>query len=714
MKSYLLILFSFWTVESFAQQEGFVFSVASDQGNLIRYWPNVSNSEELAEVLDNTRSFTISRAQISKGELKFTEIETVSFPRQSNHFKENVQEADLTELKRLLKLSSDEDLDNFLVSKYDPGAFSVFMEMKPEFLLAFGLGILDKNVQKGEFYEYEVVREDKKGNKASWGSTSLFAKEGNMELEKVSMKLDTVMAADSTVRFKWQVEIPDFTAIDFRNLADSVADGMGRLKTYSGASARSGALAVFNRYALNTVNTSFGIYYKVNEEKEWRFWEKQIAGSDNSKAGNFIDVSIPCNTEDFVQAVIVPYDFVLNKGTKSEIASGYAISINSVELIYGVNARDSVNSIVLSWKQLPEKPYYSAIVISKSNDQNEPEQIAIISPRDSSFTDHKIFPAGTIFSYYVQPIFSSGNYMQWDKPATVTHSCTTFSKPAIPYGLKIIEEDHALKLSWDGAEDEAFHSYHVFRGVNPNELNLISGNVNEREFRDSITNLSSRITYYYAVMAMNIMQDTSSHSELASFMISKNEAILSPPVVNFQVVNRELYLSWDNIKQNDVEIEGYILQKDTGSGFKTLHPSVLEGNIFVDKEFSPAVQNNYRVASVSIKGDTSRFSPSTALRKLELPETINPVTEITVANLQSTIRITWPGLISDGNVSGYKVYRRIPEDSEFKQIGSTSLGQFEFEDREIINDKTYVYAVTAVNNLNKESEITEEKTIYRD
>jgi hypothetical protein len=715
MRKIKLFIFCFFSIHAWAQHGGSVWSVASDKGNLIRFWPNASNSQELLKNMAATRSFSIRKAQIIKGELKYEEITSVSFPRTRSHFEEHLTEKDFNDLKTIINTPSNEEFDAFLASNYDIGALAMLMEIKPNFLLAFGLGVVDKNVEKGEFYDYEVIREDIQGNSINWGTTSLFAKEGNLEIQRVSVKLDTIMPNDSTVRFKWQVNIPDYTDLDFQKMADSVDREMGKFKTYTQENAdRSGAIAIFNRYGLNSLNTSFWVYYKVNEEKEWKFFEKQIAGADSSKAGLFVDISIPCNPEDFIQAIVVPHDFVENRGNKSEIASAYAITINSVELIYGINARDSVNAIVLSWKQLPEKPYYAGIEISRSMDQNNPEVLQVVSPRDSSYTDMQIFPAGTIFSYYIRPIFLGVNELKWDKPATVTHSCTTFSKPSIPYGLKIIEEGETVKLSWDGVEDGAFHSYHIMRGVNPNQLNLISGEVLEKEFRDSIKNLSSRLTYYYSVMAMNLMQDTSSYSEVAAITIHKKEPVLAPPAVNFRVINKDLYLTWDDVKRNDNQIKGYLLQKDIGEGFTSLHKAFLEGNMFIDENFSPEDESHYRVASVSIVGDTSEFSPTTTLRKLDISVNILSVTNIALDNLTNKIRITWPSIISSANIQGFKVYRRLPEETNFTAIGSTTLNKFEYEDLNVSNGKTYVYAVTAINAKEQESEITEEKTIYKE
>lgn len=713
MKTYLLLFFSILYLNAFSQSKGTVYAVTSEKGNVIRYWPNVQNPEELTAVMASTRKFIIRRSEMGTGDLKYSEIGAVNFPRTAADFTSRVATEDYAELKRLLSLTSDSEIDTYLATKFDVEKFSLFMEIKHEFLLAFGLGFLDQNVKKGEFFEYEVIREDTNGNQETWGNTALFAKEGNVELERVKIALDTTMAGDSAVNFRWKVGIPDFTAIDFQKLADSSGTDMKRLKTYRGNSGYREALTIFNRYSLNSVNTSFSVYYRVNDEKEWRFHEKQIPGSDSAKTGNFVNSTIYCNPEDYVEAVIVPQDFMNNKGSRSEVASAYAITVNSVKLIYGVNARDSVNAIVLNWEELPNKPYYSGISISKSSGQKEKQLVEILPPGADQFVDTKIFPVGTQFSYYVEPVFAQVNHIQQLKPATVIHSCTTFSKPSVPYGLKMVADGNLAKLSWEADEDAAFYSYHVLRGTHPKKLSLISGHVHEKEFSDTIAHMSSRLTYYYAVMSMNVMQDTSHHSPVISFVPSKKEVVKSPPMVSFQVINKKIYLSWDDVKRNDVEIAGYVLQKDEGAGFSTLHSGVLEANIFIDEKFDPSTDSHYSVASVSIKGDTSHFSPSTTLRQLNTPSGINPVTDIVLTNLKNSVRVAWPGILA-GSISKFKIYRRVPDEAEFKFLNKVSTGTFEFEDKDVKKGQIYVYTVTAVNDQNKESEFSEEQTIFKE
>src|SRR5690606_21329640 len=114
------------------------------------------------------------------------------------------------------------------------------------------------------------------------------------------------------------------------------------------------------------------------------------------------------------------------------------------------------------------------------------------------------------------------------------------------------------------------------------------------------------------------------------------------------------------------------------------------------------------VASVSVRGDTATFSPVVTIGgPLPEPE-VMPVTEIEAINLSKSVRITWPAVFS-GSIDRYKIYRRLPEDPQFREIGSRGVGQAEFEDTEVTPGKVYVYSVTAVSLKGKESRIITER-----
>lgn len=700
----LVGLFLFISNLVFGQTDspGTVWSIASEQGNIIRYWPN---AEDRAGVLAQVDRFCILKAKVSMNELRYDTVGVVSFPRTVADFKKHLSPQDYQEWVSLH--SSEAKLIQHLQGAMDWESAVLLTELKYEFLLAYGLGFMDTEVKKGEYYQYRVYAVDKKGNTQLWGTTSLFAKEGNFELERVSIKKDTVLATETRAQFRWNVEIPSFTSLDFPAMEDSLKKNLQKLKTFKNGKESNPVLTVFNRYGLHASNTAFLTYYRVNGESEWHFLEKNLATRDSTTQRLLVSSAVPTKRFDRVEAVLVPQDFAYNQGPRSESVLAWAVTNQSLEVLDAVEARDSMNTIVLSWKPVPA--YYSGIEISKNAPLEEKKVIAVLPADATEYRDHEVFPAGTLFTYSVRPLLHGAPGLGQEIPAVVMHSCTTFSKPTIPYNLQVKEENEVLKLSWEAQQDPAFYAYQVLRGTTRSNLTPIGGNAFQKEYHDSTAQLSPQVTYVYAVMAMNIMQDTSAYSEPVSVQLLKRKALPRPPLLLAEAVNGTAYLSWD--ASNDPEIRSYVVQRDGGKGFVTLHSAVLETAFYWDEHPRPG--SKYRVAFVSMAGDTSGYSPETVWEYRAAGIEGHKVEGIVLSDLERSVRVTWPAQLS-GGVKGFKVYRRLPEVADFTLLKEVPAGTFSFEDRDVRKGRAYVYTVRAVHTDLRESPASEEQMLIKE
>jgi hypothetical protein len=200
--------------------------------------------------------------------------------------------------------------------------------------------------------------------------------------------------------------------------------------------------------------------------------------------------------------------------------------------------------------------------------------------------------------------------------------------------------------------------------------------VKEREYLDTTGYLTGRVTYYYAIMAINPTQDTSDLSPKVMYTPIKKESFQAPSFVNSEIINGEAHLAWNDVKLNDDFIEGYVVQRKIKGekAFKNLHSKALNYANFIDTTFGK-IEYLYRVAAISIKNDTSTFTPETVV-KIEKPkDVLNAITDITLKNLSKTIRISWPS-VEVGDVKGYKIYRKLPTEVNFKVIATLANGNF--------------------------------------
>ncbi len=578
------------------------------------------------------------------------------------------------------------------------------------YMVAFGYCFLDKDAQPNEALLYTIVKVDNQNKEIEIGGAAVYNRK-NPEIAKVKVNLTHIDGADSAVYFKWETNFPVFAKKSLGDLpieGDSTKfDGVRRFVIANAEE--------FSKFELYPDFTHFKVYYRINKQLNWRYNSNQVVSKD-STGKYYILAKVPCLPEDLVETIVVPEDYAFNMGDTSKIARGVAVTNNSIELIYALNSVDSTNSIALHWKKLSNKPYYTGIELSKSWG-DEPRQVIATLPVDATtYQDMEVYPAGQIFTYYIRPLFLEFQDLKQDAPALAMQSCTKFSRPLPPFNVKAEPLGKLAKITWEAIDNKSLHSYHVYRGTSPEAMFPVSSNVFTKEYIDSTDYLSPTMTYFYSVMAMNLTQDTSVLAPYTSYVPVKRLDIKSPPMIGSEVVNDEVVLTWDDVRLNDDYIGGYLLQrkKKDEKEFITLHAAaVLQQNSFTDTTFQRGVEFVYRIASVSIKGDTAQFSPEIDISAIVEKEDLEGITDIKLTNLSKTIRIEWPP-IEGSNIAGYKVYRKLPTEANFKLLTTLPNRNFEYEDANLKVGTTYVYTVTALDNEKRESEVIQRKSIYRE
>lgn len=608
------------------------------------------------------------------------------------------------------QFKNEAEVTAYLTSKDNLQEKLFFAELDIRYMVAFGFGFLDNDTKPNEMYVYSIIKVDNQNKETEIGGGAVYTQK-NPEISKVKANLARVEGSDSSVTFKWYTEFPVFSK---KKLEDLPVEG--DITDY--ASLRKAVVANANEFAKFPTyanNTHLKVYYRINNQLNWRYNSSNIAGAD-STGKNYISARIACLPEDLVEVIVIPEDYASNPGDTSKIARGVAVTNNSIELIYGLNSVDSTNSIALSWKQLSKKPYYTGIELSKSWENVPPKVIATLPVDATTYQDMEVYPAGQIFTYYIRPLFLEFQDLKQEAPALAMQSCTKFSRPLPPFNVKAEPLGKLAKITWEAIDNKTLHSYHVYRGTSPEAMFPVSSNVFTKEYIDSTDYLSPTMTYFYSVMAMNLTQDTSVLAPYVSYVPVKKLDIKSPPLIGNEIVNDVAILTWDDVRLNDDYIGGYLLQrkKKDEKEFITLHEAaVLQQNSFTDTTFQRGVQFVYRIASVSIKGDTAQFSPEIDISAIVEKEDLAGITDIKLTNLSKTIRIAWPAVEGE-NITQYKVYRKLPTEANFKLLATLPNGNFEYEDANLKVGTTYVYTVTALDNEKRESDVIQRKSIYRE
>ena len=673
---------------------GNVIAYTSSQGNYIRAFARDVDMSKFDKTMQQTAYFRVLRGAIVKGDDELKEIGKITRVTKVKDFQKMVGKDLERDFRKVANLKSDAQLENYLGTEYHFDSLGTFTELNIKFLEIFGYGFLDKEVTKDSLYYYELIRVDKSGAEEFWGGTQILSKFTNPELKKVKTTLSHVSSMDSLVTFYWKVDYPNFMRREYP-VSEDIDDKLPideYLKQYKMQMKTLGEF--WNSKPQDAINTKFNVFYKKNNELIWHLKKKALASRDS--LGNFlVSASINAFPEDLISAILIPEDYATALGDTSEVANAYAISQSTVPMIYAVYGKDSTNCIKLNWTKLPVKPYYTGVTIARSYDDNDREVVAQLDYQENTFTDYQVIP-GKNYTYFVSPSFLPKQNVQQEVPANVVLSCKTFSKPLPPFNLQVDATSKAYpKLQWEAADDKAMYGYFVYRGLSPDKLALASTAVTGKEYIDSTKTLSGKSTYYYAVLQQNLTQDTSDFSNTIAFSPIKKEEMWVPSYLTHSMINNDLILEWVDIRKNDDFVAGYLLErkKEGETNFQPVSPFGIATNHFVDTTFVIGENYHYRIASLSLKGDTSTYSEEV---KVNYPRAYIPsLKRIDLINHPKGIMIKWPAIEGD-NVAAYHIYRRKSDEEDFSLLKKVAKGTFDYLDEAIKEDDSYVYSVVVV------------------
>lgn len=695
------------SVLGFAQNSSNIMALPSSKGVYIRL-----SASYLENKIIGKSQYVVKRRKLD--ETNFKTVGEMQVVKNYTDFQRLVGIKEAAEFDKMKAFSSPTQTMSFFNSNpsYQGQGLDIFSELKVEFLQAIGFAFLDNSAQKQEIYRYAVF--EVKGDKTESliEEISVFNNPKNFFLDDVDMRLQRIVGGDSSVSFEWKVSLPAPNSIEQTPIPNQTDNASyNQLKANCLQNQQTISL-----YSLNAFTTRFAAYFRINDDANWKLAERMLAYADSTGQLR-VSLSIKGKFEDLVEVKLIPEDYVYNVGRPSNIARGVIVHKGNVELIYGVNARDTTNANVLTWQKLSNKPYYSGIEISRSTGGADLRKVVQILPVTAdTYTDTDIFPAGQMLHYFVRPIFIPFQDLEQDVPASTAITCSKFSRPTPPFNVTITPEGPFARIKWEVADEKAAHSFYIFRGTSPKKMLPIRSAVVGNNYLDTTGYLSPRITYYYSVMAVNLTQDTSDYSPYVSFVPHKQDSDLqSPPLISFEIINDKAVLGWADVKLNDDYIVGYALQrkKVNDKTFQNLTKEPITGETYTDESFERGVEYLYRIASITVRGDTATFSPNISISAAKEKVRLNGIENIKLSNLSKTIRVAWPP-IESSNIVKYKVYRKLPTDANFKLLSTLPSGTFEFEDRNIKNNTIYVYTVTALDKDNNESEIVEKKSVSRE
>ncbi|MEO6667881.1 MAG: fibronectin type III domain-containing protein [Ferruginibacter sp.] len=684
------VIYLLASLSSLSQNRDFgklLVSGASPRGNYVFLFNDLELLEKDKTLFESTAYFLVERIlhdsiadnMKKAGFKKIAELKPVSDIKSLKAFYSSDQ---VVEIKNVFKLSSDKMLIEYFQTHHRASDFPFFYEIV-ETRQAMGHVFLDKNVKVGEHYMYKITRVLKNKTTEPWGYTLVQSKSGNEQLDQLAPRVTAVKGYDSSVTITWKMPVPKNAAPGSQSEKPLLSQKKKKI-SYG--------------FPLELANTRAKIF--VTEDGRFKEAKKLFPVVNKTKDTVTYTFSKRCMPEDAVAAYMVTEDEIYNEGPVSDTAFAFAIEEKSIPLILGVRSQDILNGVRLSWNPLPSKPYITGIEIKRYSDDKTLDSVATLPPTDTSFIDYNM-AVGVNYRYQVKALFLPAIGIEQKMPAQTAGTYTKFSRPLPAFNLVAEVSKNNIQLKWDAVDETSLYGYYVYRGTSPRSFDLIAGPIKIKSYLDSAASLSGRTAYYYKVLTQNLRQDTSEYSPVVRIVPERAIEITQPDNLDFYYVNGVVRISWNDVRTNDNAIEKFLLQKRAKGekDFITLTAKPVNQNYVDDSLITEGVEYEYRVASVSFKGDVSGYGNAAGyiLPKRDLM----PMKIFYVRNTTEGITITWPQVLM-GRKS-YNIYRREASEEKFIKIKTVPADTFSFVDKTAAANTIYVYSLTASETDDRES-----------
>ena len=599
---------------------------------------------------------------------------------------------DLAELKEMWgDISDNEVLSKF--TEYESLDSIAFIYPYIETRRALGHVYLDDNVKTGYYYIYKITKIAADGEETLWGYSYTKGGMGNYILPHLKPRWADASGKDSLVKILWTVALSEeqFEAIPLgKEVSEENYNKQLHHLPFRPTNLRAKVMvAAENGYEERGVITP--TYSEQGDSLYFQYYQTEVE-------------------EEYLKSYIILQDEVYNEGIPSDTAIVFSEDSTTIDIIYDITVTDTLNGIHIAWDPLPARAYYAGIEITKYDSDDVQDSVVVLSPHVSSYIDRSI-AVGHYYRYHVKALFVPQAGLEQRLAAQGTGSFSKFTKPLPPVNLTGKPIGDYINLEWEAIDEPSIYGYFIYRGTSPQNLTLADGPIFQKSYTDSLSSLSGRTHYHYAVASQNYGQDTSQYSNIVSVRPTKSITMVNPPSVNTYYANGTIRLDWRDVRGDDNIIESYMLQRKTDKSdqYVTIHDSELKKPSFEDTDIKQGTTYYYRVAAKSIYGDMTPYSEGTVYTVAH--SKVPTINKFFVRNVTEGVKITLPNIIAKSRKS-YNIYRRLASEEKFAKLTTIPADQFSYLDSTTQPDTYYVYVITLTNMNNQEGARGQSVTVH--
>ena len=356
----------------------------------------------------------------------------------------------------------------------------------------------------------------------------------------------------------------------------------------------------------------------------------------------------------------------------------------------------------------------SISILRSENYDSKFEKIADVPSADTVYIDRQVEPVKT---YYYQLVINTMNKKTCPS-ARVAGMMKPADMPAPAVGLHAENVKTGILLQWKTLDKQLFgcivYRCNGYKGkmVQVSDLLKVPEDLNFN-WLDSSMILNGKTVYSYSVKTISKGNIESRFSDTVSILPSLPvEAPIAPLHLRTRVIEKSIYISWDDMYHLDPYIAGYnIFSRHGKNKWQQLNKELIKqnDNLYIDTTSPAGVIIEYAVESVDVFSNKSPMS----LPAAAVIETIKPPAPsgLVVYKTDEGILLKWDGVLLDG-LAGYKVYRT-NDLNKTELIYTSKPDETSFLDKNVKKEVLWFYYITAVTKNGVESDAGSSVSIRR-
>lgn len=273
-----------------------------------------------------------------------------------------------------------------------------------------------------------------------------------------------------------------------------------------------------------------------------------------------------------------------------------------------------------------------------------------------------------------------------------------------PTQIDVTGSTDAIKIKWGSEKPHNILGYKIYKSAKEEgPFNQIA-TTTIPSYTDG--NLKLNETYYYKVKAISITGNESDFSETIKGQTST--APYAPIFLSARPDIKSAHLKWvprpGSEKHEDLIVAGFRIYRKSfdEKEFSEVAQVGKETKEYIDKELKDGTEYTYAITAFNEKKSESHLSTKLTIKTLQKMDPVKTLNN----KIRHTV-LTWEPVKSDF-IEGYRIYRSTEEYGSYTRIAQISNPETtSYKDKELEDNKTYWYRITAYNKENIETDLSE-------